>query len=454
MRGKPSVFARGLAGAAVLAGLGAAAARASDLDQFGFGARGAAMGSAMSGVATEFDATYYNPAGLALARDSAVVLGFSYAGYLFDYESEARGRAADERTERQQPLSAFTLGLNARLGREGWPGRLGVGFGLFLPTRQLVGTQVQTAPGEPQFFLYGERRDKVGVLPAVAVRILPWQGEEGTPKLSLGLGATVLSDLQGSFVFDLSGASTEPAVRTEIKLTHDVAPNAGIFFVPAPWLTLGVAYRGELSLKAELPVTIDLDGDGVGDFPLDLEAVTLFQPQQLALGLAIDPVPALTIALDLTWQNWSAFEDPFITVRPVLGQTDPDFDDALVPRAGIEWRASDAVALRAGYWFQPTPIPEQRGETNLLDNDKHVFTLGVGWTWWSTHERFFRSPDGTIQARSEDRRVLSLDAFVQWHHLVERRVDKRDPAASGGVGASHRHGGEILHGGVQLAVHF
>jgi long-chain fatty acid transport protein len=39
---------------------------------------------------------------------------------------------------------------------------------------------------------------------------------------------------------------------------------------------------------------------------------------------------------------------------------------------------SAKAKLRAGYAFVPSPIPEQTGAENLLDNARHRFGLGYG----------------------------------------------------------------------------
>jgi len=438
----------------LVAALGASDARASDLDQFGFGARPMSMGNAFTALATDYTGTYYNPAGIAAGRTLSVGGGFSYADYALKFKSET-GRFDDD-ASRITPLSAFTVGIASALGEENsLLGRLGVGIGLLLPTRQIVGAEVQTAPGIPQYFLYGSRRDKIGILPAAAFRVLPLEGTHQV--LAVGAGVTILSDINGSFVFDLS-SSPSSSVAVKEKLTWDMAPNLGIYYWPIPEVSLGIVYRGELSLKADFDVVIDLDGDGVSDFPLGLEAVTLFEPHEVALGLAIDPVEPLTVAIDLTYQNWSAFEDPFVTIEPILGQWDPRFEDVFVPRVGVEWRFDGGFALRAGYYFQPTPIPEQRGRTNLIDLDKHVFSFGAGYAYWTQRDQVVR--DGE-QARIESREwnPLSIDLFFQWHHLLDAKVSKEIDPGTGqsvdqAVGAFYEAGGEIVHVGLMLTLRF
>lgn len=427
----------------------AAPAAASDLDQFGFGARPISMGGAFTALATDFTAAYYNPAGLAISGGKDVGAGFSYAGYMLHFKGDD-GRF-DRSTERQQPLSAFTLGVAGSLDadRESFFNRIALGLGLFFPARQIVGAEAQTGPGRPEFFLYGARRDKVGILPAVALRILPIGGIDQT--LAIGAGATILADINGDFTFNLATAPAS-SVSTKLKLTYDVAPNVGIFWWPADWLSLGATYRGALGLKAQFDVVIDLDGDGVSDFPLDLEAITLYQPQQVAVGFAVDPAPWLTLALDVTWYNWSKFEDPFITIEPIVGQTDPNFKDIFVPRVGIELEPLGGLALRAGYFYEPSPVPKQDGKTTLVDNDKHVISFGVGWTYVTTEDRYRREEE-EVKVEKVEARPFSIDLFFQWHHFVEQKVEKDDPSTSP-VGASFRAGGDIFNGGFQVTLRF
>ena len=36
--------------------------------------------------------------------------------------------------------------------------------------------------------------------------------------------------------------------------------------------------------------------------------------------------------------------------------------------------------MRGGYSYEPTPVPEQIGESSLADSDKHTFSIGAGLT--------------------------------------------------------------------------
>jgi long-chain fatty acid transport protein len=60
----------------------------------------------------------------------------------------------------------------------------------------------------------------------------------------------------------------------------------------------------------------------------------------------------------------------------------PGYSDTVVPRVGVErsfkLRPGLRAHVRGGYFFEPSPSPEQTGDANLFDNSRSVFTLGYG----------------------------------------------------------------------------
>jgi long-chain fatty acid transport protein len=428
-----------------------ATARASDMDEFGFGARPIAMGSAFTALATDWTAPYYNPAGVAAGKTTSFGFGYSYADYHLKFKSDSTDPALDQSVAHQKPLSALSIGYASTIGTaESILNRVGVGIGIFLPTRELVSIEFETAPGTPKFFMYGARRDRIQMLPTVAVR-LPLPGDlEQTQTLAVGFAANALLDMNGQFTFNLANGQGS-GVGGKFDTVYALAPNVGLFYWPLDWLSCGLTYRGELSLGTHIDVVIDLTGTGTSTIPLDIKAVTYYQPQQIQGGFAVDPVDGLTLSFDLTWKNWSRFEDPFATIDRVLGQPVANFRDTWVPRIGFEYEVVRGIAVRAGYFYEPSPLPAQHGATNLIDTEKHVFSLGLGYTYQTTRERVLREKEAAV-IRKEPYSPFSIDAFIQWHDLVDRRVQKDDPTASGGVGSSYEAGGDVLYFGVALTI--
>ncbi|MCA9540442.1 MAG: hypothetical protein KC620_16195 [Myxococcales bacterium] len=97
---------------------------------------------------------------------------------------------------------------------------------------------------------------------------------------------------------------------------------------------------------------------------------------------------------------------------------DPDFHDIFVPRVGGELTLLDGPTLglvaRAGYFYEPSPAPDQPGDTNYVDADKHAVAAGLGLR--------FTDPSGTFP------QPLHLDVAGQFIRVVERTYHKTDPA--------------------------
>jgi long-chain fatty acid transport protein len=186
---------------------------------------------------------------------------------------------------------------------------------------------------------------------------------------------------------------------------------------------------------------------------LDLTTISqdLFQPAQYTAGFSARVSSRFLVAFDLAYHRWSTFENPsaHITIDLDVGQFNdlvkippfsplppPNFHDIVVPRLGMEWLATQtedrALRVRAGYVYQPTPAPEQTGETNFIDDNRHIFSLGAGLE--------LRHGLGEIIPRP-----LSLDGFVALTALEPRDHRKLSPVDPIG---DYRSGGHIWSAGI------
>jgi hypothetical protein len=106
-----------------------------------------------------------------------------------------------------------------------------------------------------------------------------------------------------------------------------------------------------------------------------------------------------------------------------------------VPRLGLEWTALSSprrdLFVRGGYSYEPSPVPEQVGESNFVDNDKHTLSVGGGVTF-----RDF-STIVTLPA--------SLDAYLALTLLDAREHHKLSPIDRVG---DYRSSGHVLQVGL------
>lgn len=431
---------RRVAALAVAAAVGLAgprAGRADPLDEFGFGSRAAGLAGAEVANARGVEAAHYNPAGLALAEHPEVLAGYGYGAMQLSID----GRDSQVLNAHGASLG---LGLPFRLGRSL---TAAVGVALYLPDQFIARVQL-IPPTEPHFILLDNDPHRIVIEPVTSLRIGRY--------LALGLGASMFADAAGDGVnFNVGVVSGEKVGESAIDFGLPIkgTPLVGVLVTPTPAVRIGATYRGQLSLDLALDILANVSVAGVvtGDALIALRATNYFTPQRVTGGVAVDLMPDLTVSGELTWANWAAYPMGIADLRvlvalditPPLVQTDnppPDFDNTLSGRLGIEYRhptGSTEYALRAGYAYLPSPVPEQVGLTSFADNDRHVLSLGLGTT--------------LVDWRPLLTRPIELALAFQWHHLV-RRLTVKDAAQFPGEAFSSA--GDIFHLGTSATIHF
>jgi long-chain fatty acid transport protein len=380
---------RALFALTVVAALGGAA-RANPIDAFGYGSRAAAMGGAATAASEDSSANYYNPAGLVRGSDLRIDIGYRYAQPLLRINKQDLGVDASH---------GFLIGLVAP-GRIG-PFRFAFGASLWLPDQRL--TRVRSLPfDQPRFVLFDNRPQRLYLAANVAIQIVPG--------LYIGGGLTFMSRTAGQLFLKGSVAVSDPDASSLVsKIDVDLVavryPQAGILWEPTPWLSIGASYRHSFVLNLDQQFRIDGNVGNPGLTPvvengyLAAHSIStdLFQPWQLTGGGALRLKRDLLVTFDLTFARWSEFPIPAanltlgldigvyndrVMLPPARSYPPSRFHDIVIPRAGVEWRAWQrpklALDVRAGYSYEPTPVPEQIGESNFADSDKHTVAVGAG----------------------------------------------------------------------------
>jgi long-chain fatty acid transport protein len=367
------------------------AAHANPIDAFGYGSRAAAMGGAATAASEDSSANYYNPAGLVRGHDLRIDIGYRYAQPLLRMNGRDVGVDASR---------GFLVGIVAP-GRIG-PFRFAFGASLWLPDQRL--TRVRSLPfDQPRFVMFDNRPQRLYLAANLAIQIVPG--------LYVGGGLTFMSRTAGQLFLKGSVAVSDPDASSLVsKIDVDLVavryPQAGILWEATRWLSLGVSYRHSFVLNLDQQFRIDgnIGNPGLtpivenGYFAAHSISLDLFQPWQLAGGAALRLKRDLLLTFDVTFARWSDFPVPAanltlgldigvyndkVMLPPPRSYSPSRFHDIVIPRAGVEWRAWQrpkiGIDLRAGYSYEPTPVPEQIGESNFADSDKHTFSVGAGF---------------------------------------------------------------------------
>jgi long-chain fatty acid transport protein len=112
----------------------------------------------------------------------------------------------------------------------------------------------------------------------------------------------------------------------------------------------------------------------------------------------------LEIELNLQWMGWSAYDKIDVTLPDRVDTLERGYKNTLTYRAGVEYHFPIGLDLRAGYAYDPSPIPADRLTVSLPDIDRHVVSGGL-----SLHlpDRWFEAGTG-LRAMTIDLGVLQV----------------------------------------------
>jgi long-chain fatty acid transport protein len=159
--------------------------------------------------------------------------------------------------------------------------------------------------------------------------------------------------------------------------------NGGILLKPTKNLKVGANFRS--GYKLEIKNADFTANDNTFPVPLPMGTTsasgTLKLPPTAAFGVAYT-YERFTIEADLDWTFWSSFQELKITNASVPQYNvvrAQNWRDVCAFRLGLEYRVTDPIALRAGYSYDPTPVPAETLSPLLPDADRNYYTLGAGF---------------------------------------------------------------------------
>ncbi|MCA9772812.1 MAG: outer membrane protein transport protein [Myxococcales bacterium] len=440
--------------AVLVVALGSRAAWATPVDhlfeEWGVGPRDGAMGNVGVATSNDFAAVYYNPAALTLATGTSLVQGYRVVRPSLWIDFEGRGRFHFKYPDTRLAVFGMTTDLGFLHPERGsFVDRLSVGFAISTGD-YLKSFTTFPNPNEPNFFRYSDRF--VGLFPfglGLGFRVTDWFRVGGAAFIAPSdtfTNVVALADI--SIGADGSvGQNITQGVTT--RAFSKIVPVLG-FLVKVPFwdledkLTFGFTWRDTISsVDGEGVVrnytTISIGGTRIrlpDPTLIDVRAEAGFSPQAYSVGLGWKPILGMTLGADWIYKRWSKFRN-FDEKVP-----HPKLRNTMQVRLGAEYEfptdlpVIHTMAVRAGYYFEPSPVRDQSGPTNLLDNDKHVLSAGFALSFFDPFKILVEPLYLNISAQA---------------HLLENRKTRNDGDPLFGP---FETGGYLLGGSVTLETKF
>jgi hypothetical protein len=390
---------------------GTTAAGATTGSVFGVGPSTRAWAGAGATQAAGYEAAFQNPASLALSPELSLSAGY---GVQSSWLYTQRG-AGEKRRFEAEPLSLATLGFTLPLGAFGQ--RFVVGFASLSPGGSVARAGLPLGE-QPQFPLLLGHQHAVDFDLGLGVR--PWRF------LALGLGLRALASLAGTAEVQTQGQTT--TTRVSDTLAPVLAPNVGVTAFLSGSATAALVLKAPLRADFDIELSaVDLNATKLP--ALHLAGVAHYEPLSVQAEYAqrLGQLEAMFGAVYQRFSQTPTLLPSTVTCpeqRPeclALVAAPPGFHDTVelhvAATLGLELTRAAQARLRAGYAFVPSPVPDQSGPDNLLDNARHRLGLGYGVTL------------------ADPLPPLGLDAAVTLDELVPRTSRKAAGVAPGNAGA-------------------
>jgi long-chain fatty acid transport protein len=137
----------------------------------------------------------------------------------------------------------------------------------------------------------------------------------------------------------------------------------------------GLIYRTAIQHKYKGEIAVNDPTGFVGSSVSDAVAKMTF-PDTVTLGYSFKPNAKWRINADVGWINWSTTNDLEINGTTTYPK---DWLSTITLAVGAQYSVTDALRLRAGYFYDPTPIPENNFSPFLPDSNANTVTLGLGY---------------------------------------------------------------------------
>ncbi len=332
------------------------------------GTKAATMGGAFIGLANDYSAVFWNPAGLSQMKNQNFAVYGSFIIPKATYQFPQMG------------IDIQTINNTYPSGALGYfkpiSDNLVVGFLVYVP----AGSGAEWK-GEDLLILANgqnlEWKSMIGMVtfsPAIAYKISDM----------VSIGAT-LNFNYGMLGFNMPGIGQ---YSENLKGTG-IGATLGLMVKPSEKVSFGLSFK--------TPVKITATGEAKMEGAPYLSVPTLTAtteatreitwPMWFGAGIAINPMDNLTVTADIQYTNWKKLDEIDVNYDNQfwnllfrdLYNFHLNWEDVIQYRFGFEYCLNDTLAIRGGFYYDPSPAPADTLNILLPEVSYNAVTVGLGY---------------------------------------------------------------------------
>lgn len=160
--------------------------------------------------------------------------------------------------------------------------------------------------------------------------------------------------------------------------------NAGLYYEPSNKLHFGLSFKSGMKMKVkDGSAVFNVPGSLASEFPATTFSSNVSLPYTATLGLAYHPNDKLTLAYDLQFTGWKSYDTlafNFATNTTQLSdiKTARNYKSAPVFRVGAQYAVTKNLNVRAGAYYDITPVQDGFVTPDLPDANRLGLTAGAG----------------------------------------------------------------------------
>ncbi len=370
------------------------------------GTRAMGMGCAFVAQASDASAVFFNPAGIAYLEGWNILGGTTLIAINADFTGPT---PSTQKTEMEDQIFfpphayvSYTMENN-----------LSFGIGLFVPfglgtewSEDWVGRYLAVKTDLLAFFIN----------PTIAYKV--------SPQFSVGAGFDyIFGNVSLTRKLNLPPPLGPLPADWDSKLEgtgNGFSFNIGVLYKPSEAFSIGATYRHLAEIEFEGDATFE-NVPNVAlpspPYPAGLRLPALFpnqtgktklpMPGEFRLGVAYAINQNFMVEADFEYVFWSAYDALTLEFdEGVAGETElseeKDYEDAYLIRLGGEYKI-DKLALRAGFVYDMSPVPDKSLEPLLPDTDRFEGIIGLGYSfseniWVDAAYQFIKGTERTVTA--------------------------------------------------------
>lgn len=328
-----------------------------------------AMGGAGTAYMQDAASLFFNPGGASFVKENSVNLGVSPTISNIQFLDKNTGQTARTKSPVSYPFAAYGLfGLKDS-------SKLKLGLAVYTP----FGSTVEWEDGwMGRYALTRLQLQSIFFQPTVSYKI--------TDKIGFGAGFVYANgkvNLQKDIpVTDASGKVGHAELDGKAS---GFGFNAGLYFQATDKLSFGLTYRSKVNMKVK-------DGEATFTVPTALSAnfpngkftSELPLPDVITLGIAFKASSKLTLALDINYVGWSAYDTLSFnyetnTTSLVDTKSARKYKSSPAFRLGAQYKLSEAFSVRLGLGYTISPVQDGYLTPETPDANRINYIIGIGY---------------------------------------------------------------------------